>query len=289
MAKSGPSSIDQGARPREGTRAATVVSRPAAKPTRQGAGAWTVRVVRYAMSVVGTLVLWHLMSTYVVNPQLLPPPAKVFRTAIPMLATAELLQHVGASMARIVVGFSLGSVVGVFLGLLMGRLPLVSDLADPPTQLFRFLSPTAMIPLAIIWFGIGETSKYFLIFYATVFIVLVNTIAGVISTPRVRVRAALAMGATQVQIFLHIVLPSAMPHVVSGMRVALASAFMAIIPAEMLAAQSGLGYLLQQSGLLVQTDRIFVALAVIALLGFLSDLVFRFMTRRFLASYVEVA
>jgi NitT/TauT family transport system permease protein/taurine transport system permease protein len=227
------------------------------------------------------------MSTYLINPQLLPPPAKVVKTAIPMLRTAELPTHVAASMARIAIGFALGSLAGVFFGLLMGRLPLVSDLADPPTQLFRFLSPTAVIPLAIIWFGIGETSKYFLIFYATVFIVLVSTIAGVISTPRVRVRAALAMGSTQPQIFLHIVLPSATPHIVSGMRVALASAFMAIIPAEMLAAQSGLGYLLQQSGLLVQTDKIFVALAVIALLGFLADLLFRFVTRRLLASYID--
>jgi NitT/TauT family transport system permease protein/taurine transport system permease protein len=288
MAKSGPSSIERAAGVDGKAGAVAPVVRPVARPAR-ARPAWTVRLVRYAISVAGTIVLWHLMSTYLINPQLLPSPAKVVRTAIPMLATAELLEHVAASMMRIAVGFSLGSVAGVFLGLLMGRLPLVSDLADPPTQLFRFLSPTAMIPLAIIWFGIGETSKYFLIFYATVFIVLVNTITGVHSTPRVRVRAALAMGATQPQIFLHIVLPSAMSHVVSGMRVALASAFMAIIPAEMLAAQSGLGYLLQQSGLLVQTDRIFVALAVIATLGFLSDLVFRFLTRRLLAAYIDVA
>lgn len=285
MAKSGPSSIELGA-------VAVADATPAAAlatATPAGARRWRVRIVRYTISVVGTLLLWQLMSTYLINPQLLPPPTKVVRTAIPMVRTAELPTHAVASMARIAVGFALGSAVGVFLGLLMGRLPLVSDLADPPTQLFRFLSPTAVIPLAIIWFGIGETSKYFLIFYATVFIVLVSTITGVVSTPRVRVRAAQAMGSSQAQIFLHIILPSAMPHVVSGMRVALASAFMAIIPAEMLAAQSGLGYLLQQSGLLVQTDKIFVALAVIALLGFLADLVFRLVTRRLLASYIDIA
>jgi NitT/TauT family transport system permease protein/taurine transport system permease protein len=260
-----------------------VVSRPVKRRGRERA----LRFSRYGVSIALSVILWHLMSTYWVNPHLLPPPTKVLRTAVPMLASAELLRHAGASLGRIAVGFVLGSVIGVVLGLVMGRLALAADLLDPPTQFFRFLSPTAMIPLAIIWFGIGEGSKYFLILYATVFIVLVNAMAGVAATPAVRIRAAQALGASRLQVFTRIVLPSAVPHIISGMRVALASAFMAIIPAEMLAADSGLGYLLQQSGLLVQTDRIFVALAVIALLGFASDLLFRWAVRRLLGGYTQ--
>jgi NitT/TauT family transport system permease protein/taurine transport system permease protein len=247
-----------------------------------------VRIGRYGLSVALAFLIWHLMSTYVVNPHLLPPPAKVFRAAVPMLTGGELSAHITASLQRIVMGFALGSVLGVAFGLLAGRIALVADLTDPQLQFFRFLSPTAMIPLAIIWFGIGEPSKYFLILYATFFIVVINTIAGVVGTPSIRVRAAQAMGAAPLQIFVYIILPSTVPHIVSGMRVALASAFMAVIPAEMLAAESGLGFLLQQAGLLVQTDRIFVALAMISLLGFASDLVFRLLVGRLLYRYMQV-
>ena len=127
----------------------------------------------------------------------------------------------------------------------------------------RFLSPTAMIPIVVIWFGIGEMAKYSLVFWGTIFIVLISTIAGVMRTPDIRQNAALCLGASEAQIFRLIVLPSAVPYIVVGLRLALASAFISIIPAELLAANSGLGYLLQQSSLLQQTDRIFVALVMI--------------------------
>jgi NitT/TauT family transport system permease protein/taurine transport system permease protein len=118
-------------------------------------------------------------------------------------------------------------------------------------------------------------SKYFLIFWGTFFIVLVNTVAGVWRTPLARQRAAECLGATRVQIFLLIILPSAIPFIVIGMRISMASAFMSIIPAEILAADSGIGYLLQNSSMLLQTDRIFVALLTISLLGFACDRLFR--------------
>ncbi|MDR7554250.1 MAG: ABC transporter permease [Armatimonadota bacterium] len=257
------------------------------RPGAGGRAAPAVRLVRYAVSVLLTLAVWQALSSYVINPHLLPPPVRVARAVGPMLSTGELKAHVTASLARIAVGFSMGSLAGVAFGLVAGRVAMVADLTDPQLQFFRFLSPTAMIPLAIIWFGIGELSKYFLILYATFFIVVINTIAGVAATPTVRIRAAQAMGARPVQIFLFVILPSAVPHVLSGMRVALASAFMAIIPAEMLAAESGLGFLLQQAGLLVQTDRIFVALAMISLLGFASDLAFRLLIGRLLFRYTQ--
>src|SRR5207302_1894432 len=141
-----------------------------------------------------------------------------------------------ASLKAVAVGFALGSALGIVLGVLMGRIHVVHDLLDPVIEFFRFLSPTAMIPIAVIWFGIGETSKYFLIFWGTFFIVLINAIHGVMATPWARVRAAECLGATQAQIFALIVLPSAIPSIVTGMRVALASSYLSIIPAEILAA-----------------------------------------------------
>jgi NitT/TauT family transport system permease protein/taurine transport system permease protein len=240
-------------------------------------------------SLAAFVLVWTLLSGHVINAHLLPSPGAVLRTAVPMAETGELARHVLASLRRIALGFMAGSVVGALIGVWMARLRSFGDLLDPVVQLFRFLSPTAMIPIAVIWFGIGETSKYFLIFYATVFIVLINTFAGVLRTPALRIRAAQSMGAGEIAIFLLVIVPSTVPYILAGMRIALASAFMAIIPAEMLAADSGLGFLLQQSGLLVQTNRIFVALAVISALGFLADLTFRVLTSWLFSRYTGIS
>ena len=241
----------------------------------------------FCLSFGVLLIFWQIASTYLISPHLVPPPGQVLRTAVPMLTTAEIPRHTVASVARVAVGFSLGSALGILLGVLMGRIRWVHDLLDPVIEFFRFLSPTAMIPIAVIWFGIGENSKYFLIFWGTFFIVLINAIHGVMGTPWARLRAAECLGATRLQIFTLIVLPSAVPSVVTGMRVALASSYLSIIPAEILAADSGLGFLLQQSSLLIQTNRVFVVLAVFGILGYLSDRAFRVATERGLSRYLE--
>lgn len=240
--------------------------------------------------VVGSLAIffavWQLLSSFVFNPHLIPPPTKVFATALPMIQSGEIFMHIGISLVRVVVGFVLGTALAIVVGVVMGRLKLVNELLDPIIEFLRYLSPTAMIPIAVIWFGIGENSKYFLIFWGTFFFVLINTIAGVMRTPVARQRAAQCLGASQFQIFMRVVIPSAVPYIVTGMRVAMASAFMSIIPAEILAADSGLGYLLQASAVLVQTERIFVALATISLIGFITDRVFRWAVERTLHRYM---
>jgi NitT/TauT family transport system permease protein/taurine transport system permease protein len=239
-----------------------------------------------AASLLIAFAVWQLLSTFVFNPFLIPPPLEVIRTAIPMLMSGEILADVSISMHRVLVGFLSGSLAGIVLGVLLGRLRLLHDLLDPIMELLRYLSPTAMIPIAVIWFGIGETSKYFLIFWGTFFIVLVNATAGVWRAPIARQRAAECLGANRLQIFVLVMIPSAVPYIVTGMRVAMASSFMSIIPAEILAADSGIGYLLQKSSLLLQTNRIFVALLTICILGFAVDRLFRFFVDRVLARYV---
>lgn len=230
---------------------------------------------------------WQFLSSVVLNPFLIPPPLEVIRTAGPMLASGEIASDVTISMMRVLVGFSTGSLAGIVLGVLLGRIGLLHELLDPIIELLRYLSPTAMIPIAVIWFGIGELSKYFLIFWGTFFIVLINTTAGVWRAPVARQRAAQCLGASQLQIFVLVVVPSAVPYIVTGMRVAMASSFMSIIPAEILAADSGIGYLLQKSSMLLQTNRIFVALLTICVLGFIVDRIFRFFVDRVLARYMS--
>jgi ABC-type nitrate/sulfonate/bicarbonate transport system permease component len=245
---------------------------------------------RTALSAVASLVAavvgWQLLSTFVFNPFLIPPPLDVVRAAIPMLLSGEIFADVSISMVRVLVGFLTGSLAGIVMGVLLGRVRLLHDLLDPIIELLRYLSPTAMIPIAVIWFGIGELSKYFLIFWGTYFIVLVNTIAGVWRTPIARQRAAECLGANRTQIFILVVVPSAVPYIVTGMRVAMASSFMSIIPAEILAADSGIGYLLQKSSMLLQTNRIFVALLTICILGFVVDRIFRLLVDRTMARYM---
>ena len=238
-------------------------------------------------SIAVAFLSWQAMSTFIFNPFLIPPPLEVIRTAVPMVLSGEIIADVSISMVRVLVGFTTGSLAAIVLGVLLGRLRLLHDLLDPIIELLRYLSPTAMIPIAVIWFGIGEMSKYFLIFWGTFFIVLINTTAGVWRAPIARQRAAECLGANRLQIFLLVMIPSAVPYIVTGMRVAMASSFMSIIPAEILAADSGIGYLLQKSSLLMQTNRIFVALLTICILGFALDRLFRFLVDRVLARYMS--
>ena len=238
-------------------------------------------------SLLIAFVMWQLLSTFVFNPFLIPPPLVVIETAVPMVLSGEIIADVWISLVRVFVGFTTGSLAAIVLGVLLGRIRLLHDLFDPIIELLRFLSPTAMIPIAVIWFGIGEMSKYFLIFWGTFFIVLINTVAGVWRAPIARQRAAECLGANQLQIFVLVVIPSAVPYIVTGMRVAMASSFMSIIPAEILAADSGIGYLLQKSSMLLQTNRIFVALLTICVLGFIADRLFRVLVDRVLARYMS--
>ena len=231
--------------------------------------------------------IWQLLSTFIFNPFLIPPPVEVIRTAIPMIMSGEIFMDVSISMVRVLVGFISGSLIGILFGVLLGRIRILHELLDPIMELLRYLSPTAMITIAVIWFGIGEMSKYFLIFWGTFFIVVVNTTAGVWRAPITRQRAAECLGANQLEIFVMVIIPSAVPYIVTGMRVAMASSFMSIIPAEILAADSGIGYLLQKSSLLLQTNRIFVALLTICLLGFVVDRIFRFLVERVLTRYMS--
>jgi NitT/TauT family transport system permease protein len=269
---------------------AEAVSQTPEVPANGARGRLNVENYRTALSTIASISIaimaWQLLSTFVFNPFLIPPPLAVVQAAIPMLLSGEILSDVSISMVRVLVGFITGSLAGVVMGVLLGRIRLLHDLLDPIVELLRYLSPTAMIPIAVIWFGIGELSKYFLIFWGTYFIVLINTIAGVWRAPIARQRAAECLGANKLQIFILVVVPSAAPYIVTGMRIAMASSFMSIIPAEILAADSGIGYLLQKSSMLLQTNRIFVALLTICILGFVVDRIFRFIVDRTMARYM---
>jgi NitT/TauT family transport system permease protein len=203
-----------------------------------------------------------------------------------MLREGILFYHVGVSLARIAVGFLLGTVVGVPLGLAMGLFRPIAVVLEPYVQFFRFVPPVAWIIPAILWFGIGETSKIFLIFYTTVFLVLFNTMAGVAAIARNQIRSAECFGARPWQLFLWVSLPATMPYVLTGMRLGMGNSFAAVVGAEFIAAQAGLGYLIIDSGTWMATDRMFAGMLTLGLLGILADQLFRAITRRWASRYL---
>lgn len=236
----------------------------------------------------GTLVvLWQVGSMLINIPVLFPSPASVGERAVEMLAVGELQGHIAISVFRIATGFLIGVILAVPLGLVMGNVPLVQRLVDPWVEFFRYIPALALTTMALIWFGSGESSKVFLIVYGTVFIVTVNTVVGVKAIPRNRIRAARSLGASPGQAFLHASLPSTLPFVFTGMRVALGNAFATIVAAELVASRSGLGFVIFNSRLFLDTEAIFVAIISLGLLGFTGDRLLRLAFATVGARYVR--
>ncbi|HXJ78758.1 MAG TPA: ABC transporter permease [Candidatus Methylomirabilis sp.] len=226
-------------------------------------------------SFVVLLLVWHVGARAIGIRALFPTPIDVLAEARRLIQSGDLLTHIVASMTRIIAGFALGSAIAVPTGLLMGSLPLVRSMLQAYIEFFRYIPALSLVTLAMIWFGIGEASKVFLITYVTVFIVTINTMAGVAAIPVAKLRAGRSLGATPRQMFVHVTLPASVPFILTGMRLAMGAAFTTIVAAEMVAAQSGLGFLIFSSRLYMQTDAIFVAIVTLGLLGFVTDGVLR--------------
>jgi NitT/TauT family transport system permease protein len=161
-------------------------------------------------------------------------------------------------------------------------------LLAPHIQFFRFIPSIAWLTPFVIWFGIGETPKVLLIFYTTVFIVALASSAGVGHIPQNMLRAGRALGASERQLLLHVTLPAVVPHILSGMRFAMGPAFTTVVAAEMIAANAGLGQMIENSRVFLQTGRIFVAMIVLGVLGLVTDTVFRILIRKFAGQYGPV-
>jgi ABC-type nitrate/sulfonate/bicarbonate transport system permease component len=243
------------------------------------------RYGEYALGFVSLFVLWHLASVYLVSSVLFPPPAIVFRKAVILVLNGVLLEHLWASVQRILIGFFAGSLLGIPIGLAMGSFRPVLQVLEPYTEFLRFIPSVAMITVAVIWFGIGEASKIFLIIYTTIFIVILNTAAGVSAIANNKIRAAQALGATRGQIFFHVALPATVPYILTGMRLAMANSFTTIVAAELIAANEGLGKMLWDGRMFMLVDDIFVSLVSLGLLGFAVDRMFRWSIYTFAGKY----
>src|SRR5712691_8848811 len=229
----------------------------------------------YALGFVSLFVTWHLASVYLVGSVLFPPPTLVFKKGVVLVRNGVLFKHLWASVQRILAGFIAGSLLGIPIGLAMGSFRPVRKVLEPYTEFLRFIPAVAMITVAVIWFGIGEGSKIFLIIYTTVFIVIISTAAGVSAVAPNKIRAARSLGASRAQVFWYVALPATAPYILTGMRLAMGNSFVTIIAAELVAANAGLGKMIWDSRMYMLVDQIFVALLVLGLLGFTTDRLFR--------------
>lgn len=248
----------------------------------------SLRALRVGASFVLLLGLWWAASGRLFVAELVPTPLEVARRLGTMVLTAEILGHLGASFRRILLGYALGCAVGFPIGLVMGGTRLARDLLDPPLEFFRNVPPVALVPLVVSVLGIGETGKYFLIAYAATIVMIFNTAAGVAATPRIRVRAARCLGAGPTAIFLHVVVPSSWPYVLTGLRLALGFAFTAVVAAEMVGADRGIGFLIMQSTNILDARAMFIGFFLLGTFGLLTDQAFRAVIGRLARRYMLV-
>jgi len=264
---------------------AEAVSQTPEVPATGARGRFNVENYRTALSTIASIsvavIAWQLLSTFVFNPFLIPPPLAVAQAAIPMLLSGEILSDVSISMVRVLVGFVTGSLVGVVMGVLLGRIRLLHDLLDPIIELLRYLSPTAMIPIAVIWFGIGELSKVLLIYLAIFAPLAIATLHGVRRVEQNRLRAAQTLGATRWQLVRFVILPSALPDILTGVRIGLGVGWSTLVAAELIAATRGLGFMIQSAAQFLVTDVVIMGILVIALIASAFEYALRWLQRKY--------
>jgi ABC-type nitrate/sulfonate/bicarbonate transport system permease component len=246
------------------------------------------RLGGYLIGFASLFALWHVAWVYLLNSVLFPPPGRVIAKAIELAQDGTLWENARVSLERIGLGFLFGSLIGIPLGLAIGSFTIVRRLLEPYTEFLRFIPATAMITVAVIWFGIGEGSKIFLIIYTTVFIVIISTAAGVSAVTPNKIRAARSLGASRAQVFCYVAFPATVPYILTGMRLAMGNSFVTIIAAELVAANAGLGKMIWDARLYMLVDQIFVALLVLGLLGFTADRLFRWGIYAFAGRYSPV-
>lgn len=229
-----------------------------------------------AISLVTALVLvagWWFAAEYrLVSSLFLPHPGEVLHQFLVVArdgyAGAPLIDHVLASLFRIGLAAALAVAIGIPLGLLMGLNRFAKGILDTPIEFYWPLPPLSYLPLMIIWLGIGETSKVTLLFLAMFAPICLAAQAGVRSLPVERAQAAQALGATRLQLFLHIVLPSALPEILTGIRIALGVGWGTLVAAELIASTRGIGFLIMSAAQFLATDVVFVGIAIISACAF---------------------
>ena len=247
---------------------------------RSRGGAFWLDQGKVALSLlVAVLVWWAVAASGFVSPDLFPTPGAVWTAAVELYDDGLLFSDFLASLRRAAVGFFIGATLGVATGLLTSRTRFFRLALNPILSLCRPIPAIAIVPVAIVWFGIGDGSKYFVISYAVFLTVWLATHHGMEHVPETYIRASRSLGAPLPREFFQVVIPAAAPHIVSGLRLGAALAFLSLVAAELTGASSGIGYRLQEARQYLRMDRMFVGLIELGILGAVLDFAFLSLSR----------
>ncbi|MFW1689881.1 taurine ABC transporter permease TauC [Acinetobacter ursingii] len=266
-------------------------SNTTARPTQRSFGNFRVWFTRHhrlalsALSVFSVLLLWFLMTALHLIPALfLPSPQAVWQKFLEVsqqgFMKATLWQHLAASISRVLFALLAAIAIGVPVGLWMGLNKYARAVLDPLVELLRPIPPLAYLPLLVIWFGIGETTKILLIFFSILAPVIISSTHGVISHQLNRERAALSLGATQAQVFWKVILPTALPHILTGIRIGLGVGWSTLVAAELVAADRGIGFMVQSAAQFLITDTVILGIIVIAVVAVSFELFLRWLQQQ---------
>jgi taurine transport system permease protein len=265
-------------RPATGTGETDAISVPWSRP-RQRRRAVSSRVIS-AATILVVLAAWALSARLqLVSPVFLPSPAAVWTKFIVVInagfVDATLLQHIVASLGRVFAALVAAILVGVPVGLAIGISTIGRGIFDPLLEFLRPIPPLAYLPLVIIWFGIGEPSKILVIAIAMLAPVALSTASGVRGVSQERINAARSLGATRAQLVRHVILPSALPSILTGLRIALGAGWSTLVAAELVAATRGLGFMIQSAAQFLVTDVVVMGILVIAAIAFVLEFAIR--------------
>ncbi|MTV37817.1 ABC transporter permease [Duganella radicis] len=225
--------------------------------------------------LVALIALWWVVVVQTES-VIFPTPGQVVTGTMELVEDGTLWEHIGASLFRVGCGFGLAALVAIPLGLWMGRVDAAYITLNPIFQILRPISPIAWIPIAILWFGVGNLSPVFLIFIASVFPMIVQTAAGVHTIERRYLRAAENFGVSRLVLFRQVIIPAVLPEIIVGMRIALGVAWLVVVAAEMIALRSGLGYLIMDSrNAGNRYDLVVAGMIIIGIIGLILDVVMR--------------
>ncbi|MBU5467141.1 aliphatic sulfonate ABC transporter permease SsuC [Virgibacillus sp. MSJ-26] len=229
------------------------------------------------------LILWQLFSWVGIIPdRILPAPSAVFQAGISLMITGELFTHLSASLWRALIGFLIGGGIGFLLGLFNGIFRFSELLFDTSVQMLRNIPHLALIPLVILWFGIDEMSKIFLVALGVLFPVYLNTYHGIKSVDKGLIEMGRAYGLKGKSLFFHVVFPSAMSSILVGIRYALGVMWLTLIVAETISTHAGIGYMAMNARDFMQMDIIVLSIVLYALLGKISDIIAKYFEERYL-------
>ncbi|MBH5373380.1 ABC transporter permease subunit [Bradyrhizobium sp. CNPSo 4016] len=236
------------------------------------------------LAPVVLLIVWELLAQAGwLSPQVLPAPSKVLRTAFKLAASGSLLNDLGISLLRAIGGFTIGASIGFALGILVGFSRIAEAAIDRSVQMIRAIPFLSLLPLVIVWLGVGEAEKIFLVALGVTFPIYINTTLGIRQIDPKLIELGRVQGLGTLDLIRRIVLPGALPSILTGVRYALATAWLALVVAETIGAQSGIGFLAMDAREFLRTDVIVLTIVIYALIGVAADAIARTFERRLLA------